>query len=128
MLTGIDNMFLVKDILDRMVPSADLEPLLSALADDVDFTVVSHGGRREARRGKSAVLHYFEDLGDLVTFWRASYSRSGPRIVVQVEERFTIQPAGLASDGAYTLHFDLRDGSITRFLVEESPAIPARWI
>ena len=42
-------------------------------------------------------------------------------MVVMAEERFTIQPGGLAAQSELALIFDLRDGLITRLLVVEDP-------
>jgi ketosteroid isomerase-like protein len=120
----MDNLTIVQDILDRMLPTADLQPLLDHLADDVALTVAApHGGSADTQegRGKAAVLDYFATLGDLLTFWRVKYSWSGGRVVVMAEERFTIQPGGLAAQSELALIFDLRDGLITRLLVVEDP-------
>ena len=122
----MDNLALVQDILDRMLPSADLEPLLDHLADDVVFAVTAPDGGSDAAqsRGKAAVREYFAALGDLVAFWRVKSSWSGNRVVVLAEERFILEPSGLEADSELALIFDLRDGLITRlFVVEESPAL-----
>jgi hypothetical protein len=39
MLVATDNLALVKGILDRVLASGDIQPLLDGLADDVMFTV-----------------------------------------------------------------------------------------
>jgi ketosteroid isomerase-like protein len=123
----IDNLALVQDILDRMLPSADLQPLLDHLADDVAFAVTTRGAGSDVHRGrgKAAVGDYFASLGDLVAFWRVKSSWSGGRVVVLAEERFTIQPCELTVHGEVALIFDLRDGLITRLIVvEDAPAAP----
>ncbi len=124
MQTAVDNMALVKGILDRMLPSGDIRPLLDGLADDVVFAVAAPSGGPDTHEGtgKAAVLDYFVTLGDLVTFWQVKYSWNDARVIVQVEESFTVQPGGLASHSECTLLFDVHDGLITRLLVvEESP-------
>jgi ketosteroid isomerase-like protein len=126
MQTGVDNMTVVKDILDRMLPSGDLRPLLDGLADDAVFAVAAPGGGpvMPESTGKAAARDYFATLGDLVTFWRVKVSGNDARVMVQVEESFTVQPGGLPAHSEYALLFDLRDGLITRLLVVEgSPAL-----
>ena len=126
----MDNLALVQDILDRMLPSADLRPLLDHLADDVSFTVAAPNSHPEAQEGsgKAAVLDYFATLGDLVAFWRVKSSWSGGRVVVLAEERFTIHPGDLAAHSELALIFDLRDGLITRLLVVEDPPVDIRRV
>ena len=99
MLVVTDNLALVKRILDRMLASGDIQPLLDGLSEDVVFTVAAPRGGHEPYpgAGKAAVLDYFAALGDLVTFWRVRYSWGDARVVVRVEESFTIDPGGLAA-------------------------------
>jgi len=125
MLAVTDNLTLVKGILDRMLVDVDLRPLLDGLAEDVVFGLATPDTDADAQYdgGKAAVHDYFTTLGDLVTFWRAKYFASGARVVVLIEERFTVQPAGLAADGEFALVFDLHDGRITRLLVLEDPTV-----
>ena len=126
MLAATHDLDLVQDILDRMLPSADVQPLLEHLADDVEFTVTAPDGGSDTHRGtgKAAVLDYFETLGDLIAFWQVKYSWSGGRVVVMAEENFTIQPCDLAAHSELALIFDVRDDLITRLLVvEDAPAL-----
>src|SRR5262245_40916119 len=123
MLATTDNLALVKDILDRMLPSGDLQPLREGLADDVVFTVATPDGRAVASQGngKDAILDYFESLGDMLGFWHARCSSSGARVIALIEERFTLEPGDMEVRSEFALLFDLRDGMITRLeLVEES--------
>jgi ketosteroid isomerase-like protein len=117
-----DNLALVKGIVDRMLLSGDLRPLLDGLAEDVALRVGPSDGGEHQAAGKAAVLDYFEPLGDLITFWRVRYSWRGARVVVLAEESFTIQPAGLAARSELALIFDVRDGLITRLAIEENPS------
>jgi hypothetical protein len=124
----VDNLALVQDILDRMLPSADLGPLLDHLADDVVFAVTApEGGPALLRgRGKPVVHDYFAALGDLITFWQVKSSWSGGPVVVVAEERFTLQPCDLAVQSELALIFDVRGDLITRLLVvEDPPAVAA---
>ena len=127
MLVATDNLALVKGILDRMLASGDIQPLLDGLAEDVTFTVAPPHRSPDPYQGtgKAAVLDYFVALGDLVTFWRVRYSWGGARVVVRVEESFTIEPGGLAAHSELALLFELRDGLITRLLVVEDPPVSA---
>ena len=73
--------------------------------------------------GKAAVADYFGTLGDLIAFWRVKYAWSGGRVVVLVEERFTLQPIGVTAQSELALIFDVHRGWITRLLVvEDLPA------
>jgi len=120
-----DNLALIRDILERMLPASDLQPLLDHLADDVVFTVAGPEGgvNADGGDGKAAVAEYFGTLGALVTFWRVKYAWSGGRVVVLAEERFTIEPIGLAAQSELALIFDVNEGLITRLLVvEDLPA------
>ena len=117
------NLALVKGILDRMVRSRDFRPLLDALTDDVVFTLSTPDGGYDVDHGKAPVSDYLEPLGELVTFWRVRYYWSGARVVVLAEERFTIQPGGLAAHSRFDLLFDFRDGRITRFGIVEQPRV-----
>jgi ketosteroid isomerase-like protein len=127
MSAAANNLALVKGILDRMLPSGDLRPLLDGLADDVVFTVATtdDGTGTYQGAGKAAVLDYFAHVGDLFAFWRVTYSSSGARVVVRGEESFTLQPSGLEAHGEFALLFDLREGLITRLLVVEDPQVLA---
>jgi ketosteroid isomerase-like protein len=126
MPAAVDNLALVKGILDRMLPSGDLRPLLDGLADDVVFTMATDDdGPDTYQAGKAAVLDYFVNLGDLIAFWRVTYSSSGARVLVRGEERFTLQPSGLEAHGEFAMQFDFRDGLITRLLVVEDPEVLA---
>lgn len=117
------NLALVNEILNRVLPSGDARPLLDALADDVVFTVAASDSDTDVHQGtgKAAVLDYFRTLGDLVTFWRVRGAWSGARVVVLVEESFTLQPGGLAARSELALLFDVSDGTITRLCVVEDP-------
>ena len=117
------NLALVNEILSRMLPSGDVRPLLNALADDVVFTVAASDTDPDVHRGtgKAAVLDYFLALGDLVAFWRVRGTWSGARVVVLLEESFTLQPGGLSARSDLALLFDVSDGTITRLCVVEDP-------
>jgi ketosteroid isomerase-like protein len=125
MPAAADNLALVKGILDRMLPSGDLRPLLDGLADDVVLTVAMPDDGPDACQGagKAAVLDYFVSLVDWFAFWRVTYSSSGARVLVRGDERFTLRPSGLEAHSEFALLFDLRDGLITRLLVVEDPAV-----
>jgi ketosteroid isomerase-like protein len=118
-----DNLETVKGMLDRMLPSGDLGPLLDGLTDDVVFTVATSedGPDTYHGAGKAAVLDYFVGLGDMIAFWRVTYVSRGARVLVRGEESFTLQPGALAAHREFALLFDLRDGLITRLLVVEDP-------
>jgi ketosteroid isomerase-like protein len=127
MPAAVDNLALVKGILDRMLPSGDLRPLLDGLADDVVFTVATpeDGPDTYQGAGKAAVRDYFVNLVYLFAFWRVTYSSSGARVLVRGEESFILQPSGLEVHGEFALLFDLREGLITRLLVVEDPQVLA---
>jgi ketosteroid isomerase-like protein len=121
-----DKLAVVKGIVDRVLVSGDLRPLVDGLAEDVVFELATPDGGPDEATGKAAVLDYFEPLRDLITFWRARYSWRGARVVVLAEESFTIQPAGLTVRSELALIFDLRDGLITRLAIVENPSLAVR--
>jgi ketosteroid isomerase-like protein len=125
MLSTIDNLALVKEMLDRVLTTGEVRPLLEGLADDVAFTVTAPDAKPRDATGKAAVREYFQTVGDLVTFWRVKYSRNGERVAVLAEESFTIEPGGLEAESHVALLFELRNGLIVRLLVVESPAVSA---
>ena len=127
MLSTMDNLALVKEMLDRMLATGKVEPLLEALADDVAFTVTAPEASPCEATGKAAVREYFRAVGDLVTFWRVKYSWSGERVAVLAEECFTVAPCGLEAESHVALLFELRDGRIVRLLVVESPVTSGPW-
>jgi ketosteroid isomerase-like protein len=124
MRVATDNLDLVKGILEPILSSGDIRPLLDRLADDVVIRAGAPEGGPDTYEGtgKSAVLDYFESLGELVTFWRVKYAWSGTQVVVHCEESFTVQPIGLAAHSEFALLFDVEDGLITRLLVVDDPA------
>src|SRR4051812_25377980 len=96
MLAAVDNLTLVKGILDGILQTGDLEGLLDGLAQDVVLTVATPDGTETHHDGgKAAVLDYFENLVEWFAFWRVTYASSGPRVLVRGEESFTLQPSGL---------------------------------
>lgn len=127
MPAAADNLALVKGVLDHMLLSGDLRPLLDGLADDVVFTVATpdDGPDTYHGAGKAAVLDYFVNLVDLFGFWRVTYSSCGACVLVRGEESFTLQPSGLEVHGEFALLFDLHDGLITRLLAVEDPSVMA---
>jgi len=125
MLSTIDNLALVKEMLDRVLTTGRVRPLLEGLAEDVAFTVTAPDAKPREATGKAAVREYFQTVGDLVTFWRVKYSRNGERVAVLAEESFTIEPGGLEAESHVALLFELRNGLIVRLLVVESPPVSA---
>jgi ketosteroid isomerase-like protein len=124
MLSTIDNLALVKRMLDHTLATGSLQPLLDGLADDVVLAVTPPDDvdPHEAT-GKDAVREYFQTAGDLMTFWRVQYSWNGDCVAVLAEESFTLEPGGLAAESQVALLFELRDGLIIRMLVAENPAM-----
>src|SRR5262245_53632600 len=128
MLTMNDNLAQVRAVLDPLLREGDLSPLLDSMTEDVAFRVATPDGisATEEGRGKAAIRRYFERLGDLVTFWQVTRASNGDRVAVEVEESFTIHPAGLAGRSEITLLFDLQDGLITGLSVGEGGPEPRR--
>jgi ketosteroid isomerase-like protein len=121
MLTMSDNLAQVRAVLDPLLRTGDVWLLLDSLSENVAFRVTTLDGisGTEEGGGKAAIRRYFERLGDLVTFWEVTSASSGERVVVEVEESFTIQPAGLAGGTEFTLVFDLEDGVIIGLSIGE---------
>jgi ketosteroid isomerase-like protein len=128
MLTMNDNLSQVRAALDPLLRAGDLWPLLESMADHVTFRVATADGisATEEGGGKAAIRRYFERLGDLVTFWQVTRASNGARVVVEVEESFTIQPAGLEGGSELTLVFDLQEGVITALSIGEGGPEPRR--
>ncbi len=119
----MDNLAQVRSILDPMLESADPQLLLEHLADDVRFLVRGPGpeAATSSAGGKTAVLDYFETLGDLLCFWQATYEVRDDEVVARVEESYVLQPADLPVQSELALIFELADGLITGLLVVEDP-------
>ena len=122
MPTMTDDLALVKDILDRVLASGDLEPLLESLADDVVLAVATpNGPERHEGTGRTAVVDYFEALRELFAFWRVTYASRNRRVLVLIDERFTLEPSGLVAQSEFAVLFDLRDGLVTRTVYATVP-------
>lgn len=119
-MTTMRNTALVEHILDRVLPAADFQPLLDHIADDVKFEVTAPDGTRSPEtRGKQAVMDYFANIGDIVTFWQVKVYGSGERVVVLGDETFTIQNRGVTIRSEFALMFGIHGGLITRLLIIE---------
>jgi SnoaL-like protein len=117
----MDNVALVKTLVDRILMAADLDPVLYLLADDLSFKVAIPGAMPicYADSGKQGVVDYFKALGGIVTFWRVEYSAQDEHVIAVGKERFTMGNGDLTADSDFALVFDVRDGLITRLLVVE---------
>ena len=126
MLTMNDNLAQVRAVLDPLLREGELSRLLESMSEDVAFRVATPDGisATEDGGGKAAIRRYFERMGDLVTFWQVTRASNGDRVVVEIEESFTIHPAGLAGHSEITLVFDLQDGLITGLSIGEGSPGP----
>jgi ketosteroid isomerase-like protein len=117
----MDNVALVKTLVDRILLAADLDPVLHLLADDLSFKVAIPGAMPIcfADSGKQGIVDYFKALGGIVTFWRVEYFAEGEHVIVVGKERFTMRNSALTADSDFALIFDVRNGLITRLLVVE---------
>ena len=117
----MDNVALVKRLVDRILLATDLDPVLHLLADDLSFKVAIPGAMPIcfADSGKQGMVDYFKALGGIVTFWRVEYFGQGEHVIAVGKERFTMGNRDLTADSDFALVFDVRDGLITRLLVVE---------
>jgi ketosteroid isomerase-like protein len=117
----MDNVALVKTLVDRVLLAAELDPVLHLLADDLSFKVAVPGAMPIcfADSGKQGVVDYFTALGGIVTFWRVEYFAQGKHVIAVGKERFTTRDCALTADSDFALVFDVHDGRITRMLVVE---------
>jgi ketosteroid isomerase-like protein len=117
----MDNVALVKTLVDRILLAADLDTVLHLVADDLSFKVAIPGAMPIcfADSGKQGMVDYFEALGGIVTFWRVEYFAEGEHVIVVGKERFTMRNSALTADSDFALIFDVRNGLITRLLVVE---------
>jgi ketosteroid isomerase-like protein len=121
---AMDNTAIVERVVARIL-AQDLESGLDLFTDDVAFMVASPGRGSPCvyAVGREPVIHYFEALGGIVTFWQVSFFLEGERVLVLGRESYTMN-AGLEAASDFGLVFDLRDGRITGLLVIEG--LPAR--
>lgn len=120
MLATRDNLSLIRGVLDGMLESGDVGGLVHRLAEDVEFSAPTGGGR-----GKAVVADYFDAIGPVTGFWQVRYAWSGARVAAMVEERFTVLPCAIRADSQFTLLFDVQGGLITRLrVVEEHLSAP----
>lgn len=117
----MDNVALVKTLVDRILLADDLDPVLHLLADDLSFKVAVPGAMPICfgNSGKQGVADYFQALGGIVTFWRVEYIAEGEHVIAVGKEHFTMGNSALTADSDFALVFDVRDGMITRLLVVE---------
>ena len=117
----MENVALVKTLVDRILLAADLDPVLHLLADDLSFKVAVPGAMPICfgDSGKQGVVDYFKALGGIVTFWRVEYSAQGEHVIAVGKERFTTRDCALTADSDFALVFDVHNGVITRLLVVE---------
>jgi SnoaL-like protein len=117
----MDNVALVKALVDRILLAADLHPVLHLLADDLSFKVAIPGAMPIcfADSGKQGMVDYFKALGGIVTFWQVEYFAKGDHVIAVGKERFTTGNSALTADSDFALVFDVQNGLITRFLVLE---------
>jgi SnoaL-like protein len=116
----MDNILLVKSLVDRILLGEDLAPVVHLLADDVVFKVaVADDPPLQSLPGKEAMVEYFRQLGDIVAFWRVQYSGEGEHVLVLGRESFTIGTCDIDVESEFALVFDVYDGLITRFMVVE---------
>jgi ketosteroid isomerase-like protein len=116
----MDNAAWIQRVLDETFATLDFTSLAAHLADDVVFEVTPPG-RAPARRqtGKDAVVAYFTDLGDIVSFWRVRCYGDGERVVALGEERFTMPRYGVTLGGEFAMLLHVCGEYITRFLIIE---------
>jgi hypothetical protein len=117
----MDNVALVKPLVDRILLAGELDSVLHLLADDLSFKVAIPGAMPIcfADSGKQGVVDYFKALGGIVTFWRVDYFAKGEHVVAVGKEHFTTGNRALTADSDFALVFDVHEGLITRFLVVE---------
>jgi ketosteroid isomerase-like protein len=117
----MDNVALVKTVVDRILLAADLNPVLDLVAEDLTFEVVFPDSLSvsSADSGKAGMVDYFRALGGIVTFWRIKYFAEGGRVVAVGKERFSMENCELTADSDFALVFEVEEGLITRLLVVE---------
>jgi hypothetical protein len=117
----MENVAVVKTLVDRILLAADLDPVLHLVAEDLTFKVAIPGAMPIcfAESGKAGMVDYFRALGGIVTFWRVEYFAEGEHVVVVGKESFSMENCELTADSDFALVFDLEDGLITRLLVVE---------
>jgi uncharacterized protein len=119
--SDMDNVALVKTLVDRILLADDLDPVLHLLADDLSFKVAIPDAMPIcfADSGKEGMVDYFRSLGGIVTFWRVEYFAEGNHVVAVGKERFSVENSDLTADSDFALVFDVEEGRITRLLVVE---------
>jgi ketosteroid isomerase-like protein len=125
----MDELTAVRGAVDRLVSGA-LAPLIELLANDVQFEVASGGDAPGCRKhsGRQAVADYFDELGDLLAFWRVEeYNAVGGRVIAWGDESFTVEGCGLEAGAEFALVFDLRQGRVTRLLMIEDLSFIPGW-
>jgi ketosteroid isomerase-like protein len=117
----MSNVAVVKRVVDQILAAGDLETVRQQLADDVVFTVAIPEGIPGAYdgTGPEAVIDYFRNLGDIVTFWQVMVFERGEYVVVVGNESFTIENSELSARSDFALVFEVGAGLIVRVLVIE---------
>ena len=98
----------------------DIQAVLSALSDDVEWTVtgpaeVSYAG---SRRGRSEVAQFFVLLSqgvEIQRFTPREFIAHGDTVVVLGDETMRIKATGKLAENPWVMVFTLREGRVVRF-------------
>jgi ketosteroid isomerase-like protein len=98
----------------------DMPALLATMADDVEWTVPDSPGTPlgGSYHGKQAVAEWFQRLGQELEFHKfepMEWIASGDKVVVLIQNEFTVRRTGKrVADEACHVH-TVRDGKLVRF-------------
>ncbi len=124
-----DNVRMIKELFEAF-SRGDIESLLAALTDDVDWEgpVSEHpdslpwAGRR---RGRGQVAEYFREFA-ATSEWHpmedATFTAADDRVVVEGRNRNKARATGRPYEHRWLMLFTIRDGQIARFRHYYDPA------
>ena len=117
------NEQLVRNLYDAF-GRGDIQTMLNALADDVDWydpgpPAVAHAGRY---RGREDVLRFFSRIGEsleIETFQPTEFIVQGDRVIALGSIRAKAKQTGLVYDNEWAMSWTLRDGRVTKWQIYE---------
>lgn len=131
-MAALDNVKLVREVMDALLQTGDPEPLLAAITEDAVIKAVLPGGTPISGdfRGREGFLRYFSALVEVMEVIEATttdIASSETSVVLLGHERARVKRTGEMLDCEIATIFTLRDGKIARLvaMADMTPIVDA---